>query len=91
MAIGNLDKAIDGFVLERMNDVGMDQPEKLSAAFAEFEKAAMALKSKLPPDLIPLFLDCENTFSIFDAEIQETYYRAGFADAAEILMKIQKE
>ena len=88
MAIGNLDKAIDGFVLERMNEVGMNQPEKLSTAFGDFEKAAMELKSKLPPDLIPLFLDCENAFSIFDAEIQETFYRAGFADAVTLLTGI---
>ena len=85
MANEKLEKAIDSFVLERMNDVGMDQPEELDRAFADFEKAAKALKERLPQELAPLFRDCENAFSIFDSAVQETFSRAGFADALEIL------
>jgi hypothetical protein len=85
MANEKLEKAINSFVLERMNDVGMDQPEELGRAFADFEKAATALKERLPSELTPLFRECENAFSIFDAAVQETFYRAGFADALEIL------
>ena len=88
MAIGNLDKAVDEFVLNRMNDIGMNQPYSLSEAFANFENAAKALRDRLPEGLLPLFRDCENAFSIFDAEIQETFYRAGFADAVTLLTGI---
>lgn len=81
MAIGNLDKAVDEFVLSRMNEIGMNQPYSLGDAFANFENAAKALRDRLPEELLPLFRECENAFSIFDAEIQETFYRAGFSDA----------
>ena len=88
MAIGNLDKAVDEFVLSRMNEIGMNQPYSLSEAFANFENATKALRDRLPEELLPLFRDCENAFSIFDAEIQETFYRAGFADAVTLLTRI---
>lgn len=88
MAIGNLDKAVDEFVLNRMNDIGMNQPDSLSEAFANFENAAKALRDSLPDELLPLFHECENAFSIFDAEIQETFYRAGFADAVRLITGI---
>ena len=81
MAIGDLDKAVDEFILNRINDIGMNQSASLSAAFGNFENAAKALRDRLPDEILPLFRDCENAFSIFDAEIQETFYRAGFADA----------
>ena len=88
MATGNLDKAVDEFVLSRMNEIGMNQPDSLSEAFANFENAAKALRDRLPEELLPLFRDCENAFSIFDAEIQETFYRAGFTDAVTLLTGI---
>lgn len=88
MATGDLDKAVDEFILNRMNDIGMNQPVSLSEAFANFENAAKALKGRLPEELLPLFRECENTFSIFDAEIQETFYRAGFADAVCLITGI---
>ena len=88
MATGNLDKAVDEFVLNRMNEIGMNQPGSLSEAFANFENAAKALRGRLPEELLPLFRECENAFSIFDAEIQETFYRAGFADAVTLLTGI---
>lgn len=88
MAIGNLDKAVDEFVLSRMNEIGMNQPYSLGDAFANFENAAKALRDRLPEELLPLFRECENAFSIFDAEIQETFYRAGFSDAVMLLSGI---
>ena len=88
MAIGNLDKAVDEFVLSRMNEIGMNQPYSLGDAFANFENAAKALRDRLPEELLPLFRECENAFSIFDAEIQETLYRAGFSDAVMLLTGI---
>nr|DAZ62533.1 MAG TPA: hypothetical protein [Caudoviricetes sp.] len=88
MTTGNLDKAIDEFVLNRMNEIGMDQPGSLNEAFANFENAAKALRDSLPDELLPLFRECENAFSIFDAEIQETFYRAGFADAVRLITGI---
>lgn len=88
MAIGNLDKAVDEFVLSRMNEIGMNQPYSLGDAFANFENAAKALRDRLPEELLPLFRECENAFSIFDAEIQETFYRAGFSDAVMLLTRI---
>ncbi|MBR3298923.1 MAG: hypothetical protein IKS28_01385 [Clostridia bacterium] len=91
MAIGNLDKAIDEFVLNRMNDIGMNQPDSLSEAFANFKNAAKALRDSLPDELLPLFRECENAFSIFDAEIQETFYRAGFADAVRLRSILTEE
>lgn len=91
MANEKLKKAVDGFVLERMNVIGMEQPDTLDEAYSNFENAAKALKEKLPHELIPLFLECENAFSIFDAELQETFYRAGFADALDILFMIRKK
>lgn len=84
MAIGNLDKAVDEFVLSRMNDIGMNQPDSLSDAFADLENAAKELRERLPEELLPLFRECENAFSVFDAEIQVTFYRAGFADAVRL-------
>lgn len=88
MATGNLDKAVDEFILNRMNEIGMNQPDSLSEAFANFENAAKALRDRLPDELLSLFRDCENAFSIFDAEIQETFYRAGFADAVCLITGI---
>ena len=88
MAIGNLDKAVDEFVLSRMNEIGMNQPYSLGDASANFENAAKALRDRLPEELLPLFRECENAFSIFDAEIQETFYRAGFSDAVMLLTGI---
>ncbi len=80
----SLRKAFDAFVFERMNDVGMNQPEYLDSAVAELEKAALELKARLPDELLPLYLECENAFSLFDAAIQEAYYRAGFSDAMNL-------
>lgn len=91
MKIGNLDKAVDEFVLTRMNDIGMDQPDSLSEAFANLENAAKALRDSLPDELLPLFRECENAFSIFDAEIQETFYRAGFTDAVRLRSILAEE
>lgn len=88
MAIGNLDKAVDEFILNRMNEIGMNQPNALSEAYANFENAAKTLRDSLPDELLPLFRECENAFSIFDAEIQETFYRAGFADAVRLITGI---
>ena len=51
MATGNLDKAVDEFVLNRMNDIGMNQLASLSEAFANFENAAKALSDRLPDEL----------------------------------------
>ena len=81
----SLCKAVDGFVLTRINDIGMNQPDSLSEAFANFENAAKALRDRLPEELLPLFRECENSFSFFDAEIQETFYKAGFTDAVTLL------
>lgn len=91
MANEKLLNAIDSFVLDRMNEIGMESPEELDKAFADFETAAKALKEELPPDLIPLFLDCENAFSVFDAQVQETFYRVGFADALDIIYMIRNK
>lgn len=84
----SLEKAVDEFVMSRMNDIGMNQPDSLCDAFADLENAAKELRERLPEELLPLFRECENAFSVFDAEIQETFYRAGFADAVRLITGI---
>lgn len=82
-----LQKAIDQFVLERINACGQMENQAVADAYALFSEKADELKQSLSSSQKALFIDCENAFALLDGEIMQCYYRAGFSDAVAFLLE----
>ena len=80
-----MQKAVDDFVLNRINYHGNREPDRVQAAFDEWDAAVVELKTKLPEDAIGALIDCANAFCTVQGETADAYYRAGFADAVEFI------
>lgn len=81
-----LQKAIDQFVLERINACGRMESQAVANAYAHFSEEVKKLKQSLSPSQKSQFIDCENAFALLDGEIMQCYYRAGFSDAVIFLL-----
>lgn len=82
-----MQKAIDQFVLERINACGQMENQAVVDAYALFSEKADGLKQSLSSSQKALFIDCENAFALLDGEIMQCYYRAGFSDAVDFLLE----
>lgn len=82
-----LQKAIDQFVLERINACGQMEDQTVADAYALFSEKVNELKQSLSSSQKTLFIDCENAFALLDGEIMQCYYRAGFSDAVDFLLE----
>lgn len=82
-----LQKAIDQFVLERINACGQMENQAVADAYVLFSEKADELKQSLSLSQKTLFIDCENAFALLDGEIMQCYYRAGFSDAVDFLLE----
>lgn len=81
-----MQKAVDNFILARVNDFGSSESGAVQEAMAEFLSKAQQLKSTLSPEQSALFTECENAYGLLDGETMQYYYRAGFSDAVLFLM-----
>lgn len=82
-----LQKAIDQFVLERINACGQMENQAVADAYALFSEKVSELKQALSSSQKNLFIDCENAFALLDGEIMQCYYRTGFSDAVVFLLE----
>lgn len=82
-----LQKAIDQFVLERINTCGQMESQAVADAYAFFSEKVNELKQSLSSSQKTLFVDCENAFALLDGGIMQCYYRAGFSDAVAFLLE----
>ena len=80
-----LEKAVEQFVLERINTHGSRHSEALQTAYMHFDNAFTRLQSTFDSEQAQLFITCENKISNVTGEIMDFYYRAGFADAVAIM------
>ena len=82
----DLQKALDDFLQQRIDDCGTRENAGLREAYQRFEHAAEKLRGSLTPEQKQVYLDWENACSLVDGETQNCYYRAGFSDAVLFLM-----
>lgn len=80
-----MSKAIEDFIIRRIDDHNAAEPETLQEAFQKFNGCVEALRAALPEELNRLLRRCEDTYSLLDGETINTYYRAGFSDAIAFL------
>ena len=80
-----LEEAIEQLVVERINVYGAGQSEAVDNAYTQFDAAFARLKATFTPEQTRLFISCENAISNVTGEIMYFYYRAGFADAVNIM------
>jgi len=86
MQDAKMQKAIEHFILRRINDCGMRGSESVDKAYEILEDCSEKLRNKLNSEQQELFLECENAFALVDGELMQCYYRAGFSDAIKFLM-----
>ena len=78
-------RAIEEFIIRRIDDHNAAEPEVLQDAFQRFNGCVEALRAVLPQELSRLFRQCEDAYSLLDGETINAYYRAGFSDAIAFL------
>lgn len=78
-------RAIEEFIIRRINDHNMAEPEVLQELFQQFNGCVEALRAALPIELHVLLRQCEDAYALLDGETINTYYRAGFSDAVAFL------
>lgn len=82
----NMRKAMDEFILTRINDYGRAESGALQEAVTQLRSDAEALRGTLSAEQSDLLTHCENTFAVLDGETMQYYYRAGFSDAVFFLL-----
>lgn len=81
-----MQKEMEQFILQRINDCGKRESEGLQDAYNRFKACTEKLKNSLNPEQEKLYLECENAYALVDGETMQCYYRAGFSDAVMFLM-----
>ena len=76
-----MEKAIDDFIVSRINYHGSNESEYLKEAYLSFSDAVQTLRDTLTPEQEVLFRKCENAYGVLDGETINFYYHAGFSDA----------
>ena len=87
----SLQKALDDFVLERVNSCSVKESKGVEDAYDALYKSAECLRDKLSPEQERLLTACENAFSLYEGEIMNCYYRAGFSDAVVFLFHFSEQ
>lgn len=82
-------RAIKEFIIRRINDHNIAEPEVLQELFQQFNGCVDALRAALPIELNSLLRHCEDAYALLDGETINTYYRAGFSDAIVFLFAWQ--
>ena len=82
----SLQKALDDFLLERVNSCSVQETEAVERAYDALYECAECLRDKISPEQERLLKACENAFSLYEGEIMNCYYRAGFSDAVVFLL-----
>lgn len=82
-------RAIEEFIIRRINDHNMVEPEVLQELFQQFNGCVEALRAELPIELNSLLRQCEDAYALLEGETINTYYRAGFSDAVAFLFTWQ--
>lgn len=82
----NMKKAIDDFILARINYTGQTKSIAVQEALAKLTADVEKLKSTFSNEQVQLFLNCENTFDMLIGELQNCYYRSGFSDGVAFLL-----
>lgn len=80
-----MEKAIDDFIVSRINYHGSNESECLKEAYLNFSDAVQKLRDTLTPEQKILFRKCENAYGVLDEETINFYYQAGFSDAIYFL------
>lgn len=83
--MGEFKKAVDEFVLARINDPTRKEPSSISDGFTEFQKVFDALEPQLSEEQKKLLREMDGFVGRICGEITEHYYRAGFSDAIRFL------
>ncbi len=81
-----MQKAVDEFILQRINSYGRQKNAALQEAYAELGNCITKLKDTFSNEQNALFNECENAFCLIEGEIRQNYYRAGFSDAVIFLL-----
>lgn len=76
-----MEKAIDDFIVSRINYHGSNESECLKEAYLSFSDAVQKLRDTLTPEQKILFRKCENAYGVLDGETINFYYQARFSDA----------
>lgn len=76
-----MEKAIEDFVVSRINYHGSNERECLKEAYLNFRNEVQKLRDTLTPEQEILFRKCENAYGVLDGETINFYYQAGFSDA----------
>ncbi|WP_289226695.1 hypothetical protein [uncultured Bacteroides sp.] len=82
-------RAIEEFIIRRINDHNMAEPEVLQELFQQFNGCVEALRAALPIELHGLLRQCEDAYALLDGETINAYYRAGFSDSVAFLFAWQ--
>ena len=81
-----MQKAMDEFILQRINSCGSHETDALQDAYAEFKCCVEKLKGSLSTEQKTLLTKCDDAYRLVDGETQQCYYRAGFSDAVIFLL-----
>lgn len=76
-----MEKAIDDFIVSRINYHCSNESECLKEAYLSFSDAVQQLRYTLTSEQEILFRKCENTYGVLDGETINFYYQEGFSDA----------
>lgn len=72
------EKAIDDFIVSRINYHGSNESEYLKEDYLSFSDAVQKLRDTLTPEQEILFRKCENAYGVLDGETINFYYQACF-------------
>lgn len=73
-----MEKAIDDFIVSRINYHGSNESDYLKEAYLSFSDAVQKLRDTLTPEQEILFRKCENAYGVLDGETINFYYQACF-------------
>lgn len=80
-------KAMEDFITQRMDDLGSDAPDAVSDAIADVGRCRGHLEETLTLEQFPLWRELEDALALQAGEEMYYYYRAGFRDAIQFLMR----
>ena len=83
----SLQKALDDFILERVNSCSVNESKAIGEAYDALYESTERLRDEITPEQEKLLTACENAFSLYEGEIMNSYYRAGFSDAVVFLLE----
>lgn len=73
-----MEKAIDDFIVSRINYHGSNESEYLKEDYLSFSDAVQKLRDTLTSEQEILFRKCENAYCVLDGETINFYYQACF-------------